>query len=458
MSLDFYKAFEDKYRGSRELIKSRVEVYLPFILPLKKIYPQGKSLDIGCGRGEWLELLEENGMSATGIDFDEGMLKDCQELNLNVELGDGIAHLRMLEDESLVVISAFHVVEHISFEELKILVKEALRVLKPGGICILETPNPENIKVATEYFYLDPTHIKPIPSKLLSFLPDFYGYERTKIVRLQEQKAISNRESIDLLGVIEGVSPDYAVVTQKKANKEMLENFDDIFSLEIGLPLTELTTKFEKRLQRIETKGGIVSGDVVKFLREKEGAIEKQKESIQYLNNELASAKFQVSELNHNSHHWWLETERLNDELESEKKVSKELKFSLLEAEHWMSDAEKLNEELQSVYKSKSWIVTWPLRKVIQLVKWIVSIPKIFIRWLLLHAVAYVRNHPNLKERLRSLLSIVGISSLNKMSEIETSIDEDVTPIIDVPASTIRTESINQKLLKEMKRFERENY
>ena len=67
---DFYRAFEDKHRGSRELIKERVSVYLPFVLPLKELYPDVSALDIGCGRGEWLELLKEKKFSAQGIDFD----------------------------------------------------------------------------------------------------------------------------------------------------------------------------------------------------------------------------------------------------------------------------------------------------------------------------------------------------------------------------------------------------
>jgi len=251
---DFYRAFEDKYRGSRELIKERISVYLPFVLPLKNLYPNVKALDIGCGRGEWLELLNENSMSAKGIDLDEGMLEACKILSLDVTQGNGIAYFKELSDESLTIISAFHVVEHISFEDLQSLVQDSLRVLKPGGILILETPNPENIKVATENFYLDPTHIKPIPSNLLSFLPEFYGYSRTKILRLQESKEVLNQESINLREVIEGVSPDYAIVAQKEANKEILREFDDVFSKEYGVSLDSLTDKFENRLLIIETK------------------------------------------------------------------------------------------------------------------------------------------------------------------------------------------------------------
>ncbi|ARU49524.1 hypothetical protein Sdiek1_2374 [Sulfurospirillum diekertiae] len=118
----------------------------------------------------------------------------------------------------------------------------------------METPNPENIKVATENFYLDPTHIKPIPSKLLSFLPEFYGYNRTKTLRLQESKELTVQKNVNLFQVIEGVSPDYAVIAQKEANADVLEKFDKIFKQDFGLSLSTLTDRFENRLQNIEAK------------------------------------------------------------------------------------------------------------------------------------------------------------------------------------------------------------
>jgi O-antigen chain-terminating methyltransferase len=251
---DFYRAFEDKYRGSRELIKDRVNIYIPFVLPLKELYVNSPVLDIGCGRGEWLELLKDNYIPACGIDFDEGMLTACHQLGLDVLQGDGLKYLKEQESESKIVISAFHVVEHISFEDLQLFVQESLRVLKPGGILIMETPNPENIKVASENFYLDPTHIRPIPSTLLSFLPEFYGYTRTKVIRLQESQNLLKQETATILQVIDGVSPDYAVVTQKTASLEILSQFDDAFSKDYGLSLDSLTNRFENRLLNIEAK------------------------------------------------------------------------------------------------------------------------------------------------------------------------------------------------------------
>jgi len=250
----FYRAFEEKYRGSQELIQKRLEVYIPFILALKEVNEDVKALDIGCGRGEWIGLLAKHGIVCKGIDLDKGMLKACKQQKFDVEYGDGIAYLGTLEDKSLMVISAFHVVEHISFEQLQRLVEESLRVLKPGGLLIMETPNPENIKVATENFYNDPTHIKPIPARLLSFLPEFYGFAKVKVLRLQEQKDLLSKRDVSLMQVLEEASPDYAVVAQKDAKNEILEHFDGVFSKDYGLSLGVLAESFESRIRAIEAK------------------------------------------------------------------------------------------------------------------------------------------------------------------------------------------------------------
>ena len=249
---NFYRSFEDKYRGSRELIKSRVSTYLPFALLLKELYSDSMVVDLGCGRGEWLELLGENAIEAKGVDSDDEMLRVCQKYNLDVEKNSAVVFLKEQTSQSLMMISALHVVEHISFEELNTLIKESLRVLKPGGILILETPNPENIRVSTESFYIDPTHIKPIPSALLSYLTDFYGYAKTRIFKLQESKKLQEQEIVTILELLEGVSPDYAIIAQKEASSDILEKFENIFAQKKGLSLKTLCEKFENRFLKMD--------------------------------------------------------------------------------------------------------------------------------------------------------------------------------------------------------------
>ncbi|KTC07010.1 MULTISPECIES: class I SAM-dependent methyltransferase [Pseudomonas] len=248
MTVPFYRAFEDRYRGSRELIHERQQVYIPFLEPLKQIYPESQALDLGCGRGEWLEILIQKGFQALGIDLDVGMLEACTALGLPVENVDALEKLRSLPDESMTVISGFHIAEHIPFGDLKVLVAEALRVLKPAGLLILETPNSENLVVGTQTFYLDPTHTCPIPHLLLSFLTEYSRFSRSQLLRLQEPIALSEGGPVDLFSVLHGVSPDYAIVAQKAAAPEQLEIFDAVFGKEYGMSLESLSRRYDSQV------------------------------------------------------------------------------------------------------------------------------------------------------------------------------------------------------------------
>ena len=251
MSDSFYRAFEDRYRGSRDLIKDRLTAYRPFVSPLLDIYHPAAAIDLGCGRGEWLELLSAWGFTAKGVDLDVGMLSAAQELGFEVAHGDAIAHLTGQASDSTAIVSAFHLVEHLPFDDLRKLIGEALRVLKPGGLLIMETPNPENIVVATRNFYLDPTHQKPIPSDLLAFAAEHAGFYRVKTVRLQESKSLLEKTEINLLDAIGGASPDYAVIAQKEAPKDILSRFDEAFSSEYGLSQETLLNRFDAHLHNV---------------------------------------------------------------------------------------------------------------------------------------------------------------------------------------------------------------
>ena len=250
MSDNFYKAFEDQFRGSRELIKERLRAYQPFIENLPKLDQSGTALDLGCGRGEWLEILGELKLNASGIDLDDGMLSDCRKLGLKVEQGNALTKLSAQADNSLVLISGFHLAEHLSNADLQALVKEAYRALKPGGLLILETPNTENISVATINFYFDPSHLRPIPAKLLQFLTLHFGFVRSKIIGLQESADLRDgAQAPSLFQVLNDVSPDYAVIAQKAADKSTLSHFDAAFEKRYGLHLDELAARYDADIQ-----------------------------------------------------------------------------------------------------------------------------------------------------------------------------------------------------------------
>src|SRR5262249_31917377 len=161
-----YVAFEDQFRGTREDIKKRCRVYLPIIQDAGVGADEMPILDLGCGRGEWLELLQDEGLQARGLDINPLLVEACRKRGLEVVEGDMIAFLRTLPDASVGGITGFHIIEHVPLEILINVLDETVRVLKPGGLAIFETPNPQNILVGSCNFYIDPTHRRPLHSQM----------------------------------------------------------------------------------------------------------------------------------------------------------------------------------------------------------------------------------------------------------------------------------------------------
>ena len=181
----FYLAFENKFRGSRELIKERLLQYGPLLSEVKQRLADPAGVDVGCGRGEWLEVLQEHGIQASGVDMNQRMKEQCLSLGLKVECDDAIAYLKRLPENSFAVVSGFHIVEHLELGLLLELIQQSHRVLRPGGVAIFETPNPEVLKVSTYTFYFDPTHRNPLPSELLSFMGRNAGFSESRVARFQ---------------------------------------------------------------------------------------------------------------------------------------------------------------------------------------------------------------------------------------------------------------------------------
>ncbi len=181
---NFYAEFEARFRGARESVKSRQRQYLDYVRQATAGRPAARCVDIGCGRGEWLELLTEEGFAPVGLDIDAGMVLEARQAGLDARIGDGIAWLERQPEASVDVISAFQVIEHLPFQRLVRLLDAALRALAPDGVAIFETPNPENLLVATNSFHLDPTHLRPIPPQLVEFLAQQRGFARAEILRM----------------------------------------------------------------------------------------------------------------------------------------------------------------------------------------------------------------------------------------------------------------------------------
>ncbi|WP_245469751.1 class I SAM-dependent methyltransferase [Mesorhizobium sp. M2C.T.Ca.TU.002.02.1.1] len=217
---DLYKAFEDRFRGSREHVKERLQIYQPLLAQVpRKAEGPTLAIDLGCGRGEWLEVLAEAGLEATGVDTNARMAQEATDNGLKIELQDALEHLVGRPDDSVAVISAFHMVEHVPTDYLIGLLDECRRVLTRDGLLILETPNPENVSVGTHTFHLDPTHRSPLPPTLLEFLVEQAGFEETAIVRLNGAPMIEAGPIERSVHLMFEVARDYACLARKRAKE-----------------------------------------------------------------------------------------------------------------------------------------------------------------------------------------------------------------------------------------------
>ncbi|HKS10011.1 MAG TPA: methyltransferase domain-containing protein [Pyrinomonadaceae bacterium] len=212
---DLYASFEDRFRGEREEVQRRLEVYLPLLIDAGIT---NGVLDIGSGRGEWLRLLRGKNIAGRGVDRNRVFIEECRRDGLDVAEADALVHLQGLPANSLNVVTSFHLVEHLAFEVLIKMLDEIQRVLKPGGLVILETPNCENFIVGSCSFYADPTHRNPIPSETLEFLLESRGFTDTKVWKLRPWEAAKLEEDSELVRRFNEFfysAPDYAVIAKK---------------------------------------------------------------------------------------------------------------------------------------------------------------------------------------------------------------------------------------------------
>ena len=167
-----YLEFENTFRGSEELIGNRQAVYLPLLEGHAPV------LDVGCGRGELLELLRDAGISATGVDIDPAMAERCRSKGLvGVVVGDAVGHLRAMPDSSLGAVVAAQVIEHLPYAELLDFIRLSAQKLRPGGRLIVETVNPHAPK-ALKTFWVDLTHHHPIFPEVTLALCREAGFQR----------------------------------------------------------------------------------------------------------------------------------------------------------------------------------------------------------------------------------------------------------------------------------------
>ncbi|WP_163649474.1 methyltransferase domain-containing protein [Modicisalibacter sp. 'Wilcox'] len=181
---DFYRALEARFRGSPQSILALKKEHLERVRGVTPLEAGKPLLDLGCGRGEWLKLLQEEGIDALGVDLNAANVRAAAGEGLQVHYQDAIEALHEQNDDSLGMVTSFHLIEHLPMDTLRRLFAEAWRALAPGGRLLLETPNPQNLIVGSCNFYLDPTHVRPIPPDLLAFLAEFSGFVDVQILPL----------------------------------------------------------------------------------------------------------------------------------------------------------------------------------------------------------------------------------------------------------------------------------
>lgn len=169
-----YAAFEDVFRGPEERVRELLEPYVEVLRGHEPV------LDLGCGRGELLQLLAEASIEARGVDSDEGMVERSRAKGLAVEQADAVSYLEAQPEEALGAITAIHVIEHLSYDDLQRLLTLARRVLRPGGLFVAETVNPHSVQ-AFKTFWVDPTHRAPIFPEVASTLALIHGFSEAEI-------------------------------------------------------------------------------------------------------------------------------------------------------------------------------------------------------------------------------------------------------------------------------------
>ena len=171
-----YADFEQRFRGSREQIEQRLQKYLPLFSGRKEI------LDIGCGRGEFLELLAANGQQGLGLDLSDSMLEIARRKGLECYKEDALFFLKKRPDASLDGIFSAQVIEHFQPEYLRRVISEAFRVLRPGSPLLLETINPLSLFALSRIYFLDPTHCQPLHPEYMRYLLENSGFSAVEII------------------------------------------------------------------------------------------------------------------------------------------------------------------------------------------------------------------------------------------------------------------------------------
>lgn len=162
--------FADRFRGTEQYIKENLSHYVKYFSGRREV------VDIGCGRGEFLECMRENGVPARGVDISRECVQICGSKGLDAAEADLFEWLESQPGATLDSIFCAQVVEHLPPDQLPRFIRLAAEKLDRGGLIVIETPNPGCLAIFATHFYLDPTHSRPVPAQLLAFYLEEAGF------------------------------------------------------------------------------------------------------------------------------------------------------------------------------------------------------------------------------------------------------------------------------------------
>lgn len=216
-----YVAFEERFRGDSEVL---AEAQRDYVTKFPTAVERGTIVDVGCGRGEMLELLKANGHEVVGVEMDDNMVEVCISKNLPVVKGDGVAWLEAAQPGSLKGVFSAQVIEHLLTHEIERFLTASLAALRPNGVLVVETINPRSLHALANHFFADLSHVRPVHPETLRFMCEQVGFSSVALMELSPHPAMVESSRLgsgtteaavkELVKSVFGYQ-DYAVVATK---------------------------------------------------------------------------------------------------------------------------------------------------------------------------------------------------------------------------------------------------
>ncbi len=221
-----YYEFEEAFRGDRNKIKINFQQYIDMVRERQPV------VDIGCGRGEFLEVLQENNIESWGVDSNPCMTEMCLKDDIKIYNRDALSYLKKAEDESIGTIFSSHLLEHMTISQIEHFLRQSYRALRKNGLVIIETLDPSSFIGFHYYYLMDPTHKTPIHPQYIRFLADSIGFEDAFIYRpakdydrvvsdsliLNESSSKSSNNTIEAFKYLSeklGNYPEFSLIAKK---------------------------------------------------------------------------------------------------------------------------------------------------------------------------------------------------------------------------------------------------